>query len=284
MSAALVLCIGAFVATAEVTTTDASGPTDCECQKIFLPVCGEDNVTYNNECDATCANQKVSTKGKCPSIAAIQPRFSHTKEKNVQIGATGKVDITVSNSMTLSVKLGENQQLELRGNVPEGAKLVKDESSADGRTWKFFLKNDPTDLTIMVLPKDCVPIAKATTSPATTAPTDTSTGSPTATGATEASTSSPTTTSAANEDYRRLEANDDGSATESIEEDDEEDSTETYTFECETGLVCNTSLKSCESETPILSVGNAGRTGNNSNAVQNSACPIVAAMVAYLMM
>jgi hypothetical protein len=42
--------------------------TSCSCPKIYLPVCGEDNKTYGNECLATkCGRVKVAYSGVCRS-------------------------------------------------------------------------------------------------------------------------------------------------------------------------------------------------------------------------
>ncbi|KAG2487687.1 hypothetical protein HYH03_013687 [Edaphochlamys debaryana] len=41
----------------------------CPCPRILAPVCGTDNVTYNNDCIATCAGARVAYKGKCANPA-----------------------------------------------------------------------------------------------------------------------------------------------------------------------------------------------------------------------
>ena len=64
--------------TASVSSTDADevvapSPTvqsmkrkagSCICTKIWMPVCGENNKTYGNSCEADCAGVKY-TGGSC---------------------------------------------------------------------------------------------------------------------------------------------------------------------------------------------------------------------------
>jgi hypothetical protein len=37
-----------------------------DCREVWLPVCGCDDVTYGNACEAARAGQSVQQKGRCP--------------------------------------------------------------------------------------------------------------------------------------------------------------------------------------------------------------------------
>ena len=43
-------------------------PSLCDfgCPEILAPVCGEDNVTYINKCEAECAGVRIAHEGRCP--------------------------------------------------------------------------------------------------------------------------------------------------------------------------------------------------------------------------
>jgi hypothetical protein len=44
---------------------------ECTCSQDYLPVCGADNRTYQNLCNATCAGIRVQYDGKCKPITPL---------------------------------------------------------------------------------------------------------------------------------------------------------------------------------------------------------------------
>lgn len=48
------------------STSEGKKIERCLCPMIFMPVCGEDQKTYPNSCQATCAGVKVNSPGECP--------------------------------------------------------------------------------------------------------------------------------------------------------------------------------------------------------------------------
>ena len=48
---------------------DQPPDTPCDCNDAVKPVCGKDNMSYNNTCLASCASVEVACYGKCPCTA-----------------------------------------------------------------------------------------------------------------------------------------------------------------------------------------------------------------------
>ena len=40
-------------------------PQDCGCLEIYNPVCGIDNITYDNHCKMRCKGMQMSSFGVC---------------------------------------------------------------------------------------------------------------------------------------------------------------------------------------------------------------------------
>ena len=48
-----------------ITICEESPQTDCLCIEIYEPVCGCNEVTYGNSCEAECAGITTYTQGTC---------------------------------------------------------------------------------------------------------------------------------------------------------------------------------------------------------------------------
>ncbi len=58
-------CVGAMFLLASCEKKAAPPAGDCVCTKEYAPVCGEDNKTYGNACEAACAGVRVIDQGPC---------------------------------------------------------------------------------------------------------------------------------------------------------------------------------------------------------------------------
>lgn len=69
--AVFTLLLLAFVAfsAAEIASTDDQPEAVCMCPRILEPVCGDDYVTYPNNCEFACAQKKMARKGRAIAIA-----------------------------------------------------------------------------------------------------------------------------------------------------------------------------------------------------------------------
>lgn len=48
-----------------VAKAEPKAKEGCFCMEVWEPVCGVDNKTYGNTCEADCAKVKVASQGEC---------------------------------------------------------------------------------------------------------------------------------------------------------------------------------------------------------------------------
>ncbi|MBP9150973.1 MAG: hypothetical protein KBF73_01685 [Flavobacteriales bacterium] len=61
----LLLVSSSFFACNQNDCDNGGDPNACPCYEIYAPVCGCDNVTYGNDCQAECAGITDYTVGAC---------------------------------------------------------------------------------------------------------------------------------------------------------------------------------------------------------------------------
>lgn len=59
--------------TAKQVSREVSEPIACKCDTIVKEVCGDDGMTYTNECLAQCAGTKAAAQGACTTPKAPKP-------------------------------------------------------------------------------------------------------------------------------------------------------------------------------------------------------------------
>eukprot|EP00397_Hematodinium_sp_SG-2012_P004005 GEMP01004016.1.p1 GENE.GEMP01004016.1~~GEMP01004016.1.p1 ORF type:complete len:959 (+),score=92.99 GEMP01004016.1:23-2899(+) len=74
-------------------------PKVCSCTRRRRPVCGKDNVTYVNQCEADCKNQPVLHRGACG-----RPESKHCICMMIHKPVCGKDNVTYSNECIAACK------------------------------------------------------------------------------------------------------------------------------------------------------------------------------------
>ena len=59
------ICFLTFIS-CEASQDCKSNGKQCACPEIYAPVCGCDNITYENDCTANCVGVEIVSQGKCP--------------------------------------------------------------------------------------------------------------------------------------------------------------------------------------------------------------------------
>jgi len=65
---ALVVLFGAAAHVSHAEPESPVRPILCACPKVLSPVCGRDNETYGNSCEARCHGAGIGCRGVCPCL------------------------------------------------------------------------------------------------------------------------------------------------------------------------------------------------------------------------
>lgn len=55
---------------------------ECICNAIYDPVCGTNDIDYENPCEASCAGVDIGCTGRCPCEGAVLLSFKYVCEFN----------------------------------------------------------------------------------------------------------------------------------------------------------------------------------------------------------
>ena len=66
LSAFLLLCLFGLACNKSDDLCELGDPVEIGCFTIYEPVCGCNDITYGNECEATAAGVPSFTPGECP--------------------------------------------------------------------------------------------------------------------------------------------------------------------------------------------------------------------------
>ena len=65
-------CVSAYNLGAPIDSWECGTNGGCNCPAVVQPVCGVDNITYNNACEAACVGVEVAFSGMCNIDPAAQ--------------------------------------------------------------------------------------------------------------------------------------------------------------------------------------------------------------------